>query len=54
MPAENLALAAHCRRQAARFRALAEEVSDTELKADLLAVSCMYEEFAKQAATPET
>jgi hypothetical protein len=54
MSAEDLALAAHCRRQAARFRALAEELSCTELKADVLAVSRLYEEFAKKAETPET
>ena len=54
MSGENLAVAAHYRRQAARFRALTEELADTELKADLLAVSRMYEEFAEKAETPET
>jgi hypothetical protein len=52
--AEDLALSAHYRRQAARFRALAEELSDTELKADLLAATRLYEEFAKKAEPPET
>jgi hypothetical protein len=54
MSAENLRLAAHYRRQAAGFRALAKEVSDEGIKAELLAVSRMYEEFAEQAETPET
>jgi hypothetical protein len=54
MSAETLRLSAHYRCQAARFRAVAEELSYEGLKTELLAVARMYEEFAEQAETPET
>jgi hypothetical protein len=37
-----------------RFRTLAEEMPAAELTAEPLAVVRMYDEFAKQAETPET